>query len=82
VLCTLLSSAQSFWLQIQRSWIRFSALPDLEVVGLERGPLSLLSTIEKLIGRNSSDSGLEIREYGLGIRCADHAILSVRKSLH
>jgi hypothetical protein len=36
------------------------------VVGLERGPLSLLSTIEELLGRNSSDSGLENREYGHG----------------
>jgi hypothetical protein len=31
---------------------------------LERGPLSLASTTEELLGSNSSDSGLEIREYG------------------
>jgi hypothetical protein len=37
-----------------------------QVVGLERGPLSLLSTIEELLGRNSSGSGLETREYGRG----------------
>jgi hypothetical protein len=42
-------------------------------VGLERGPLSLVSTIEELLGRQSSGSGLENREYGLGIRHADHA---------
>jgi hypothetical protein len=36
-------------------------------VGLERGPLSLVrSTIEELLGRNNSGSGLENREYGLG----------------
>jgi hypothetical protein len=35
-------------------------------VGLERGPLSLVSTIEELLERNSSGSGLEIREYGRG----------------
>jgi hypothetical protein len=35
-----------------------------EVVGLERGPLSLVSTTEELLGRKSSDSGLQIREYG------------------
>jgi hypothetical protein len=35
-------------------------------VGLERGPLSLVSTIEKLLGRNSSGSGLENRQYGRG----------------
>jgi hypothetical protein len=33
-------------------------------VGLERGPLSLVSTTEELLGRNSSVSGLENREYG------------------
>jgi hypothetical protein len=33
-------------------------------VGLERGPLSLVSTIEELLGRKISGSGLEIREYG------------------
>jgi hypothetical protein len=33
-------------------------------VGLERGPLSLVSTIEELLGRNSSDFGLENRYYG------------------
>jgi hypothetical protein len=32
-------------------------------VGLERGPLSLASTIEELLGRKSSDCGLESREY-------------------
>jgi hypothetical protein len=31
-------------------------------VGLERGPLGLVSTI----GRNSNGSGLEIQEYGRG----------------
>jgi hypothetical protein len=33
-------------------------------VGLEQGPLSLVSTTEELLGRNSSCSGLESREYG------------------
>jgi hypothetical protein len=33
-------------------------------VYLERGPLSLVSTIEALLGRKSSRSGLENREYG------------------
>jgi hypothetical protein len=35
-------------------------------MGLERGSLSLVSTIEELPGRNSSGSGLENREYGRG----------------
>jgi hypothetical protein len=42
-------------------------------VGLERGPLSLVSTTEELLGRNSSGSGLENR--------ADHATPSIRKKL-
>jgi hypothetical protein len=33
-------------------------------VGLERGPLSLVSTIEELLGRKSSGFGLENRDYG------------------
>jgi hypothetical protein len=35
-------------------------------VGLERGPLSLVSTIEELLGRKSSGFGLESREYCRG----------------
>jgi hypothetical protein len=35
-------------------------------VGLERSLLSRVSTIEELLGRNSSGSGLETREYGRG----------------
>jgi hypothetical protein len=33
-------------------------------VGLERGPLNLVSTTEELLERKSSCSGLESREYG------------------
>jgi hypothetical protein len=35
-----------------------------KVEGLERSPLSLVSTTEELLGSNSSGSGLESREYG------------------
>jgi hypothetical protein len=34
-------------------------------VGLERGPLNLVSTIEELLGRKISGSGLESRKYCL-----------------
>jgi hypothetical protein len=51
-------------------------------VGLERGTLSLVSTIEELLGRKSSGSGLENREYGLGIRHGDHVAPSIRESWH
>jgi hypothetical protein len=59
------SSGQSSWLQIQRA--RFDSRRYQifwEVVGLERGPLSLVSAIEELLGRKSSFSGLERRDYG------------------
>jgi hypothetical protein len=42
-------------------------------VGLERGPLNLVSTIEELLERFSSGSGLGDRNYGVGIRHGDHA---------
>jgi hypothetical protein len=60
----LLSSGQSSWLQIRRSRIRFPSTTRKKLVGLERGPLSLASTTEELLGRSSSGSGLESREYG------------------
>jgi hypothetical protein len=59
------SSGQSSCLQIQRSGFdsrRYKIL--WEVVGLERGTLSLVSRIEELLGRNSNGFGLESREYG------------------
>jgi hypothetical protein len=37
-----------------------------EIVGPERGSLSLMSTIEETLGRNSRGSGLENREYYRG----------------
>jgi hypothetical protein len=43
--------------------VRFPALQK-KLVGLERGPLGLVSTTEELLGRNSSGSGLENRDYG------------------
>jgi hypothetical protein len=58
-------TCQSSWLQTQRSGFdsrRYQIF--WEVVGLERGPLSLVSTAEELLGRKSSCSGLENREYG------------------
>jgi hypothetical protein len=49
-------------------------------VGLELGPLSLVSTIEELLGRNNSDCGLE--SHGDLLHCCiDHATPSVLKKL-
>jgi hypothetical protein len=59
------SSGQSSWLQIQRSTFdsrRYQIF--WEVVGLERSPLCLVSTTEKLLERKSSGFGVESREYG------------------
>jgi hypothetical protein len=41
--------------------VPFPALPEKKIVGLERGPLSLVSTTEELL---DSGSCLEKREYG------------------
>jgi hypothetical protein len=57
------SSGQSSWLQIRGHRVRFPALPK-KVVGLEWGPLSLVSATEELLGNNSSGFGLERQEYG------------------
>jgi hypothetical protein len=51
-------------------------------VRLDRGPLSLVKTIEELLERKSSGSGLEIREYGSRDRHTDHMAPSIRKSWH
>jgi hypothetical protein len=47
-------------------------------VGLERGPLSLVSTIQELLERKNSGFGLGNREYGLGIHHADHVAPSAK----
>jgi hypothetical protein len=41
-------------------------------VGLERGPLSLVSTTKEVPERKSKGCGLESRDYGLGIHRSDH----------
>jgi hypothetical protein len=46
------SSGQSSWLQIRRPGFDSRALPEKKVLGLERGPLSLVSTTEELLNRN------------------------------
>jgi hypothetical protein len=59
------SSGQRYWLQIHRS--RFDSRrcqTFWELLALERDPLSLVSTIEVLLERKGSCSGLEMRQYG------------------
>jgi hypothetical protein len=53
------------WLQVKRCGFDSRGYHIFwEVVGLERGPLSLVSTIEELLERKNSSSGLESRQYG------------------
>jgi hypothetical protein len=57
---------QGSWRQIERSGfdsLRYQNFWD--IVGLEQGSLSLMSTIEELVARKSSGSGLENQDYGL-----------------
>jgi hypothetical protein len=55
---------QSSWLQIQRAWFDSRGYQIFwQIVGLERGPLNLVSTNE-LLERKSNSSGLQNREYG------------------
>jgi hypothetical protein len=59
------SSGQSSWLQIQKSWFNSQRYQIFcEVVGLKWDPLSLVGTTEVLLRRNTSGSGLEMRDYG------------------
>jgi hypothetical protein len=59
------SNGQSSPLQIQRPGFDYRRYQIFwEVVGPERSPLSLVSTIEGQCTRKSSSSGLESREYG------------------
>jgi hypothetical protein len=58
-------SGQSLWLQTHRSGfdsLRYQV--SWEVVGLEQGLLGLVSTIEELLERKCSGSGLGGQEYG------------------
>jgi hypothetical protein len=74
------SSGESSWLQIQRSGFNFRSYKIfIEVVGLERGQLSLVRIIEELLERLRSGKPI-LR--AVGIRCADHARPSIRKSCH
>jgi hypothetical protein len=77
------SSGQTSWLQIQRSWVWFPALSDfLRSSGCGQGPL--VSTIEELLGRKSSGSGLEIRGYSCGdpLSCSRDTLYPLTLSLN
>jgi hypothetical protein len=72
------SSGESFWLQIQSSGLDSGHYQIFwEVVGLERSPLSLLSTSEELLERENSGSG----NMAVGIRHPNDVALCIRKKL-
>jgi hypothetical protein len=59
------SSGQSSWLKIQRSGFDSRHYQIFwELIGLERGPLSLVGTIEELRGKNSSGCDVDNHECG------------------
>jgi hypothetical protein len=72
------SSRQSSWLQIQRFGFDSRGYQIFwEVVGLKRGPLSLVSIIEELLKEKIAAENTTV-----GIRHDDHVALSIRKSCH
>jgi hypothetical protein len=76
----LCSSGQSSWLQIQGAGFdsrRYQIF--WEVVALEWGPLSLMTTIKELLERKCIGSGLETENTAVGICHADHVAPSIRK---
>jgi hypothetical protein len=58
--------------------VRFPALPEKKVVGLERGPLSLVSTTEELLDRKVAARVYKTENKVVGIRHADHVATSIR----
>jgi hypothetical protein len=52
--------------------VRFLTLPEKKVVGLERGPLSLMSTTEELLDRKVAAPVYETENTSVGIRHTDH----------
>jgi hypothetical protein len=77
----LFCSGQSSWLQIQRSGFdsrRYQIF--WVVVGLKRGPLSLVSTTEELLGRKVAAPVWKAENTAVGIRRSDHVAPTIRKS--
>jgi hypothetical protein len=52
-----------------------------KVAGLERGPLSLVSTTEELLDRKVAAPVYKTENAAVGIRHADHVAPSIRKKL-
>jgi hypothetical protein len=77
------SSGQSSWLQIRRTGFdsrHYPPAPKKNVVGLERGPLGLVSTTEELLDRKVAARVYKTENTAVGIRHADHVAPFIRKS--
>jgi hypothetical protein len=74
------SKGQSSWLQIR--WPGFDSrhYQKEKVVGLERGPLTLMSTNEELLDRKVAAPVYKTKNTAVGIRHADHVAPPIRKS--
>jgi hypothetical protein len=77
------SSGQSSWLHIRKAGFNSRCCQIFwEVVGLEQGPLSLVSTIEMLLGRKVAASAYKSENTAVGIGHADYTTHSIRKIWH
>jgi hypothetical protein len=78
------SSGQSSWLQIRRLGFDSQHYQIFwgkkTVVGLERGPLSLVSTTEELLDRKVAAPVYKIENTAVRIRYVDNVAPSIRKS--
>jgi hypothetical protein len=61
---------------------RFPVLPGKKIMGLERGPFSLVSTTEKLLDRKVAAPVYKTENTAVRIRHPDHLAPSIRKSWH
>jgi hypothetical protein len=68
------------YIQIRRPGFDSQHYLKKKVVGLERGPLSLVSTAEELLDRNVAAPVYKTENTAVGIRHADHVAPSIRKS--
>jgi hypothetical protein len=59
--------------------VRFPALSEKKVVGVEWGPLSLVSITEELLDRKVAAPVYKTGNTAVGIRQADHVAPSIRK---
>jgi hypothetical protein len=75
------SSVQSSWLQIRRPGFDSQHYQKEKVVGLLRGPLSLVSTIKELFDRKVAAPVYKTENTAIGIRHADHVAPSILKKL-